>query len=142
MSSPWFSTIVTLFLVLVSLSRGSADELPGSERPLTAGEIAALIRKLESRKFREREEASRALEAAGDDALNALHQASEQSNDPDGLCSSAHRRWTAAGQSNGARVGHLDRRMIVNVHNRGHVGSRVPLSWCCYAVVAHLIASG
>jgi hypothetical protein len=30
-------------------------------RPLTAGEIAALIRKLESRKFREREEASRAL---------------------------------------------------------------------------------
>jgi hypothetical protein len=90
------------------LSRGSADELPGSERPLTAGEIAALIRKLESRKFREREEASRALEAAGDDALNALRQTSEQSNDPDGLCSSAHRRWTAAGQSNGARVGHLD----------------------------------
>ena len=108
MSSPWFSTIVTLSLVLVSLSRGSADELPGSERPLTAGEIAALIRKLESRKFREREEASRALEAAGDDALNASRQASEQSNDPDGLCSSAHRRWTAAGQSNGARVGHLD----------------------------------
>jgi hypothetical protein len=108
MSSPWFSTIVTLSLVLVSLSRGSADELPGSERPLTAGEIAALIRKLESRKFREREEASRALEAAGDDALNALRQTSEQSNDPDGLCSSAHRRWTAAGQSNGARVGHLD----------------------------------
>ena len=101
MSSPWFSTIVTLSLVLVSRSRGCADELPGSERPLTAGEIAALIRKLESRKFREREEASRALEAAGDDALNALHQASEQSNDPDGLCSSAHRRWTAAGQSNG-----------------------------------------
>ena len=142
MSSPWFSTIVTLSLVLVSLSRGGADELPGSERPLTAGEIAALIRKLESRKFREREEASRALEAAGDDALNASRQASEQSNDPDGLCSSAHRRWTAAGQSNGARVGHLDRRMIVNVHNRGHVGSRVPLSWCCYAVVAHLIAAG
>ena len=107
---PRFSTIVTLSLVLVSLSRGSADELPGSERPLTAGEIAALIRKLESRKFREREEASRALEAAGDDALNALRQASEQSNDPDGLCSSAHRRWTAAGQSNGARVGHLDMR--------------------------------
>ena len=82
MSSPWFSTIVTLPLVLVSLSRGSADELPGSERPLTAGEIAALIRKLESRKFREREEASRALKAAGDDALNALRQASAQSNDP------------------------------------------------------------
>jgi hypothetical protein len=73
---------VTLFLVLVSLSRGSADELSGSDRPLTAGEIAALIRKLESRKFREREEASRALEAAGEDALNALRQASEQSNDP------------------------------------------------------------
>jgi hypothetical protein len=96
---------VTLSRVLVSLSRGSADELPGSERPLTAGdgEMAALIRELESRKFREREEASRALEAAGDDALNALRQASEQSSDPDGLCSSAHRRWTAAGQSNGAR---------------------------------------
>ena len=113
---------MTLFLVLVSLSRGSADELSGSDRPLTAGEIAALIRKLESRKFREREEASRALKAAGDDALNALRQASEQSNDPDGLCSSAHRRWTVAGQSDGARVGHLDRTEAENALTRIDLG--------------------
>src|SRR2546428_4349873 len=87
MSSSWTSAIVAVSLVLASLLRGSADE---PIRPATAQEIAQLIRKLESRRFREREEATRALEAAGDDALDALRQAAENSDDPE-VCIRARR---------------------------------------------------
>src|SRR6059058_3826548 len=83
MSTSWTSTIVAISLVLGSLAQGSADEPGKPARPATAQEIAGFIRKLESRKFREREEATRALEAAGDDALDALRQAAEKSDDPE-----------------------------------------------------------
>src|SRR4051794_17487971 len=83
MSSSWTSTFVAGSLVLVSLLRGSAAEPPKPARPATAQEIAGFIRKLASNKFREREEATRALEAAGDDALDALRQVAEKSDDPE-----------------------------------------------------------
>src|SRR5260370_3030473 len=83
MSPALVSTLVTISLILVFPSRGNAGEPHQPDRPATAQEIAQLIRQLESKKFRERQEASRALEAAGDGALDALRQAAEKSDDPE-----------------------------------------------------------
>src|SRR5438105_14164682 len=83
MSSSNVASVLTFSLVLVFLARADTDEPGLPERPASASEIAELVRQLGSKKFRERDAATRALEAAGEDALVALRQAEEDSDDPE-----------------------------------------------------------
>src|SRR5262249_12509604 len=84
MSLPWAPLLVSVSLALTLLSgQSGGEETRQPERAATAQEIARLIEKLGSRKFREREEAARALEALGEQALDRLRQAAAKSDDPE-----------------------------------------------------------
>src|SRR5436309_12935452 len=84
MSLPWAPLLVSVSLALAFLpGRTSGEEPRQPERAATAQEIARLIEELGSKKFRQREEAAQALEALGEQALDALRQAAAKSDDPE-----------------------------------------------------------